>query len=196
VRPANQRQMTFASGDGQAHGLASGFSNLYTLSSTLYTDQDYGQMFPYYTTYFFVNHEMEQQIGVGSHRKLFKKLCMYVTGIGNVFFTPLVNTLENVLPNSSTRQLSANTSSATAQTQDLEWTIGVRGQRVAYKIQVSPLSGTTGARRQLSIAGCISWKRIVVPVWRSLILIGKIRSWGSRDVGKNVTPLTKPVQPK
>ena len=54
VRPANDHEMTFAGGarNGEAYG------NLYTLDEQLLTDDDYGQIFPYYCSYGFVNHEL------------------------------------------------------------------------------------------------------------------------------------------
>ena len=140
LRPGNQKTMVFGAG---------AFGQIYSLNPLKYTDDDLGQMFPYYVTYFFVNHEQEQQLGVGSGRKLIKKVCAYVTGIGNVTFTPLVDSMLNALPASSARQLAANTSKATAQTQDLEWTTGIRGERIALKFQVAPLTGQTDVQMSL-----------------------------------------------
>ncbi|HLW53762.1 MAG TPA: hypothetical protein VKW06_13060 [Candidatus Angelobacter sp.] len=74
------------------------FGNVYTFEATELTDDDYGQMFPLYTTYFFVNHDMEQQMQLGSKRKLFggeggKPLTAFITGVGKLVITPLVNIL-------------------------------------------------------------------------------------------------------
>jgi hypothetical protein len=52
TQPGLERQMFFG---GQR------FGNLYSLNAAKYTDDDYGQIFSYYTTYFFFNHDLEAQ---------------------------------------------------------------------------------------------------------------------------------------
>jgi hypothetical protein len=59
----------FMGGNGQAPNVAPGFGNVYTLASQC-SDDDYGQFFPYYITYFFANHELEAALGLGGQRKL------------------------------------------------------------------------------------------------------------------------------
>jgi hypothetical protein len=149
IRQGNLKQMTFGGGNGQTPGAAAGFGNLYYLDPAKLTDDDYGQIFPYYVTYGFVNHEQEQALGIGSHRKLVKKVCAFATGTGYLYFTPLVDSLQNALPWSSSRQLTANTNPGNALGQDLEWTQTIRGERVFFKWQVAPLGGTTDVKLSL-----------------------------------------------
>lgn len=149
LRSGNDKEFVLGGGNGMTPGMLPGFGNLYFLDFAKLTDDDYGQITPYYTTYFFINHEQEQALGIGSHRKLMKKVCAFATGTGNVFFTPLVDSLFNPLPNSSLRRLIANTSVPTALTQDLEWVTGIRGERIALKWQVAPLPGQTDVKLSL-----------------------------------------------
>jgi hypothetical protein len=145
IRPGNDKSMTFAGGtrNGEAYG------NLYKLNDQKYTDDDYGQMFPYYTTYGFVNHEQEQMLNLGTDRKLIRKYCAFVTGIGYITITPLVDSLNNPLPATSPRVLNADSNISNLQNTDLEWTVGVRGERIFHRISVFPLPGTTDVQMRL-----------------------------------------------
>ena len=125
------------------------YGNLYYFDSAKLTDDDLGQIFPYYQTYFFVNHEMEQALQVGSHRKVYRKVCAFVTGVGYAYLTPLVDSRYNLWPSTSMRQLSADSGPASAQTYDQEWSIWVRGERVAFRVSVAPLPGTTDVQFNL-----------------------------------------------
>jgi hypothetical protein len=87
TRPGLQKQMFFG---GQAH------ANFYSLNFALYTDDDYGQIFSYYTTYFFFNHDIEQNApNLGLHQKVYTYLTAYITGVGLIQPTALANNLEN-----------------------------------------------------------------------------------------------------
>jgi hypothetical protein len=87
TRPGLQKQIFFGGQD---------FSNFYSLDFAKYTDDDYGQIFSYYTTYFFFNHDIEQNApGVGLHQKLFNYLTAYITGVGFIQPTILANNLDN-----------------------------------------------------------------------------------------------------
>ena len=149
VRPGNVKQLSLGAGNGLAPGMSPGFGNVYFLDPAKLTDDDYGQIFPSYTTYFFVNHDQEEQMGLATGRKLAKKVTMYITGVGLVSFVPLVDSINNALPQSSTRQLVADTSAPTALAEDLEWTTGIRGQRIAFKVSVAPLPGMTDVKMSL-----------------------------------------------
>lgn len=139
VRPGNQREMCFAG--GARNGTA--YANLYSLSRSKLTDDDYGKIVPYYTTYGFVNHEMEQMLGLGTGRKLVKKITASINGVGLVSIIPLVNSLQNPLAATTRRVLRADSDPSNLQNQDLEWTLGVRGERIFFRIQVDPLPGAT-----------------------------------------------------
>ena len=136
-RPNNDVQMCLGAGNGLAPGTETGFGNVYFLDSGQFIDDDYGQITAPYTTYFFVNHEEEQAIGVGSHRKLYVYLALYITGIGQVRIVPLVDNLSN--PWEATPYYNL----ATQQNFDLEWGLNVLGERVAFRIEVTPLNNQT-----------------------------------------------------
>jgi hypothetical protein len=142
VRFGNVR--TFFLGGGGA-----GYGNIYSLDPTYLTDDDYGQMFPYYFVYFFIDHDQEQMLQLGSARKLYKHVSAFITGVGLVTITPYVNSLLNPLPSLSLRQLSSDINIGTAQPSDLEWVTGIRGQRVAFQISVQPLPGQTDVQMKL-----------------------------------------------
>jgi hypothetical protein len=145
VRPGNQKQMTFAGGlqNGVTYG------NLYTLDPAKLTDDDYGAIVPYYDTYFFVNHEQEQMLGLGTGRKLTRKISGFITGVGYVSIIPLVDSMQNPLPATSPRLLSLDTDPSNLVGQDLEWTVGIRGERQAFRIQVQPLLGSTDVQLKI-----------------------------------------------
>jgi hypothetical protein len=147
VRPQNQRALFVAGGalpGGAAHG------NIYSLSPTKLTDDDYGQISPYYTTYFFTDHEQELALGLMSDNKLVKHVHAFVAGVGLVYITPIVNSQFNFFPNLSPRQLVADTTAATFLASDLEWTtVGLRGSRIAFRVAVQPLPGTTDVKLRL-----------------------------------------------
>jgi hypothetical protein len=145
IRPGNLKEMTLAGGvrDGAA------FGNLYTFDPAKYTDDDYGQMFPYYDTYGFVNHEQEQVLQLGTGMKVVKKYCAFITGQGYVTITPFVNSLNNPLPETTPRVLDLDSDISNAENQDLEWTVGVRGQRFFQRVSVFPLPGETDVQVRL-----------------------------------------------
>jgi hypothetical protein len=130
-------QMSFGTGNGLAPGQASGFANCYNLNSNLLTDQDYGTITPYYITYFFVNHEQEQNLQVGLHRKLYKRYYCYINGVGNLQITPYGDNLSNPWPLTPALPMSLN------QLYDLGDGLNVIADRVAFRISSLPLPGTT-----------------------------------------------------
>jgi hypothetical protein len=133
----NASEVSFV-GFGGNGGSGPSYGNCYTLNPALLTDQDYGQINPYYTTYFFVNHDAEMALQLGAHRKMLAYLMAYVYGTGNLVITPLVNTPANAWPVVCTRPLPLNPPDF-----DMEWGGGsVVGQRIAFKIQSVPVTGT------------------------------------------------------
>lgn len=149
IRPGNAREFFFGGGSGQVPGAGGAFGNIYSLDPTLLTDDDYGAMAPYYTTYFFTDADTEQQLQIGSARHFYKHISGFVTGVGILRFTPFVNSLYNPYPQSSPRLLSQNTNISNTQPNDLEWATGIRGQRMALRIAVTPLPGTTDTQMKL-----------------------------------------------
>lgn len=131
------------------------FGNFYFLDPAKLTDDDYGAIGGansgnlYYITYGFVNHDQEQQLQLGTGRKMAKRLTAYASGVGLLYFTPFVDSLNNPLPASSFRQLAADADIGTAQPYDLMWTTAIRGERIFYKVQIAPLPGTTDVQFRL-----------------------------------------------
>lgn len=137
-RPNNDVQFCLGSGNGLTPGLEPGFSQIYFLDSGKFTDDDYGPITSFYTTYFFVNHDQEQALQLGSHRKFYAYLAMFITGIGEITVTPLVDNLHNPWESTPPYDL------ALLQNFDFEWGLNItEGERVAFKVQVAPLSGQT-----------------------------------------------------
>lgn len=99
---------------------------IYQLSDTQFSDD--GTAIPsYYTTHFFPERAVESSLGLGSHRKLFSYLTMYVEGAGNLALTSFVDsesapTAQQPLPLSSPGL------------EDLELPINVLGERAAFQV--------------------------------------------------------------
>jgi hypothetical protein len=124
-------------GNGQTPGAAAGFGNIYTLSPGLFTDQDYGQIFPYYTTYFFVDPEKAAALQLPVGRLMLSYMTMFISGLGTVTPTPLCDALTNPWTVNATRTLGA------APMFDLEVGGGyAQAQRMAFKIASVPVTGT------------------------------------------------------
>ena len=143
LRPGNNQQVFFASGNGAVSG------NLYSLNPANLSDDDFGQIFPYYTTYFFTDHDQEQALQLGADSKLVKQVHSFVTGVGQVIITPIVNSLYNFLPSLSPRILVSDTDASNFLADDLEWTTQIRGDRIAFRISVIPLPGSTDVQVRL-----------------------------------------------
>ena len=137
----------FFGGNGAPPGVLPGFGNCYTLNSSKYTDDDYGQVYSSYTTYFFVSRDQEQalsymagqeRLNLGGGRKLLAYLIGYVSGVGQVTLTVQRNRLNNPSINSCVRQLAQQPNF------DLEWGGGnVQAQRMAIQVASSPLPNST-----------------------------------------------------
>lgn len=136
-------RLALAGGNGLAPGDEPCFGQAYYLDATKYTDDDYGPILSYYTTYFLVNHEAEQALGLGSHRKQAEYLSALVGGVGSVGFTPFVNSLSNPWAATVQYALSADP------TFDLEWPLWVKGERMAFRVQPQAAAGQTDAAFRL-----------------------------------------------
>jgi hypothetical protein len=132
-----QIRPVFFGGCGQRVGSFTGFGNSYILQPNKYTDDDYGRINSYYVTYFFVNHDAEMALGLSAGRKLVAYVAALITGVGNLLITPLINSLNNPWPLVCERTLNLDSFF------DLEWAGGsAQGQRIAFKIQATPITGT------------------------------------------------------
>ena len=67
-----------------------GNGKIYQLSATQFSD-DGAAIDSYYTTYFFLSNDLEQQYQVRSHRKLFAYLTLYAEGAGNLNLSGFVD---------------------------------------------------------------------------------------------------------
>jgi hypothetical protein len=110
------------------NGLIGGAGNgkIYQLSDTQLSD-DGAAINSYYTTYFFLSHDLEQTYQVRSHRKLFAYLALYAEGAGNLNLSAFVDneaypTALTPLPLSSPGP------------KDLELPINLLGERVAFQV--------------------------------------------------------------
>lgn len=130
-------QFSIGAGNGETPGTSSGFADCYWFNPAKYTDDDYGEINPYYTTYFFVNHELEQALQVGAHRKLYKRYAIFLSGLGYVTIQPYGNTLTNPWPATPALLLNSN------QLFDLGDGLNVIAERCAFRISTSPLAGQT-----------------------------------------------------
>jgi hypothetical protein len=111
-------------GNGLVGGAGTG--KIYQLSDTQFSD-DGAAINSYYTTYFFLSHDLEQTYQVRSHRKLFAYLALYAEGAGNLNLSTFVDneaypTALTPLPLSSPGP------------KDLELPINLLGERVAFQV--------------------------------------------------------------
>ena len=112
------------SGDGTAGPLTIN-GKIYQLSDTQYSD-DGNAINSYYTTYFFLTHELEQSLGVRSHRKLFSYLTVYAEGAGNLNLTAFV---DNEAFPAALPPLPLSSPGS----KDLELPINLLGERIAFQ---------------------------------------------------------------
>lgn len=136
-RAANSQQTAFFGGNGQTPGAATSYGNVYTLDAAYLTDDNYGQISPFYVTYFYPTAEEETGLGLGAHRKMLVYMTGQISGVGTVTVTPYINNLNNAWSFVGVRTLSLNPNF------DFEWAGGnATGQRMAFKVASTPTSGT------------------------------------------------------
>jgi hypothetical protein len=136
--PGAALTLVMLGGNGQAYGEAAGFGNIYTLSPALKTDDDYGQVSPYYTTYAFLDPEKAQQLQLAGGRILLAYLRAHIAYTGQVTASYYPDSLLNLWPLTTTRSVSP------AAFFDQEFGGGqCTGDRIFIKIASSPLAGQT-----------------------------------------------------
>lgn len=124
-----------------------GFGMIYTLNSNKFTDDDYGQLDPYYVTYLFPSQDQEQQLQLGGGQKMIQYMSSFISVLGTVTFTYLVNALSNPWPLTMVRTPPTQMNPIN----DMEVPGGsATGQRIAVKISVAPLAGQTDCFFSLS----------------------------------------------
>ena len=141
-RSAGELTNVFFGGNGQTLGAAAGYGNIYTLNPAKFTDDDFGQIFPYYDTYFFVDPERRQQMQLKNGRLLLAYVLAQIqprTGDTNsqVTLTYYGDNLANPWPLTTTRVLTPNF------WKDRNFGGGMaQGERIAIRIASSPITGT------------------------------------------------------
>jgi hypothetical protein len=152
-------QMVFGSGNGLNANTGQGFGSLYELDFSKYTDDDYGQIFSYYTTFFFFSHEVEDSVPqVGSHRKLFAYQTAQLTGVGVIQITPYVNSIDTPWAPIDSNGVPIVFQYPLAQIvdHDLDFSQNFVADRAAFKFEVFPLPGETDSffqLQQLDVSG-------------------------------------------
>jgi len=137
-RQAGILQPVFFAGNAWTPGAQQSTGEVYILgASSKLTDDDYGQINPYYTTFFMPSHDQEQAMQLGGGRKLLVYVQAFIAGVGNVTITPLCDALANPWAFVGTRALNS------APIYDLEWPGGnAQAQRIALKFASVPVTGT------------------------------------------------------
>ena len=122
--------------------MTSGYGHIYTLNPNKFTDDDFGQISPYYDTYFFVDPERAQQMQLKGGRLLMAYVLAQIQpqpGDTNsqVTLTYFGDSLDNPWPLSTTRTLTPNFF------KDRNMGGGMaQGERIAVRIASSPITGT------------------------------------------------------
>jgi hypothetical protein len=116
-------------GNGSGNGVAGPLTSngkIYQLSDTQLSDD--GQAInSFYTTYFFLTHDLEQALEVRAHRKLFAYLTLYAEGAGNLNLTAFV---DNEAFPTALAPLPLSSPGA----KDLELPINLLGEHVAFQV--------------------------------------------------------------
>lgn len=131
-------------GNGVTPGQQNGFGNVYFLDPAKLTDDDYGQMVPYWVSYLFPSHDQEQQLQLGSGLHNFCYSLYFATGVGQMIVTPMAGSLANPRPACVPRVLNLT------QLNDIEIPLNVTASRTAFKISVIPLQGQTDVQISVS----------------------------------------------
>jgi hypothetical protein len=141
-RAAGALSLVLGGGNGLTPGSAAGYGNIYTLNPAKFTDDDFGQIYPYYTTYFFIDPEKATALQLKGQRLLMAYLMAYIQpqpGDTNsqVTATYFPDDLTNPWPLSTTRVLTPGFY------KDRQFGGGMcTGERIAIKISSSPITGT------------------------------------------------------
>jgi hypothetical protein len=112
------------------------YGNVYLLNPAYKTDDDFGQVYPFYTTYFFLDPDKAQALQLKGLRILMAYVKAYIQGTGQVTLTYYPDSLQNPWPLTTIRAL-------TNVFFDREFGGGqCTGDRIAIKISSSPTAGT------------------------------------------------------
>ena len=163
--------LVLGNGNGSAPGVGTGTGNFYCLDTYDYfplnpalgtwncEDDDYGAIPMFYTTYFFFNHDIEQQPQLGQFRKLFNFLAAHALGVGSLKITPMIDALSNAQASFPMPPLSL-----TDPGYDLEFHMILKGNRIAFRLE--PYIGAPGVAKALALTHLIvsARKDLVFPI--------------------------------
>lgn len=145
-RQANVVQPVFFNGNGLTPNMSStgAYGNVYILNAGMYTDDDYGQFSPYYTTYAFVDRDTEQQMDLGGGLKTVSYSFTTIAGVG--LLTPQL--LYNFLNQPWSIQGQTGTESqyplSLFPPGDLEWS-GLMAQGYRFFMRYAPIPNPAGS---------------------------------------------------
>lgn len=129
---------------------ANAYGNVFTLNPAKLTDDSYGQIHPFYYTYFMLAPEVKQALQIGS-REMISYLKAQVSGVGNITVTAYPDLLSNPWSLTCVRTL------ATSPKFDLEWSgANCVGDNIAIGFVSAPATGTDN---QLIIKSLVVWLR-------------------------------------
>lgn len=115
----------------------SAFGNAYSLDPSLLTDDDYGLIVPYYTTYAFPDSDLAQALGIGGGLKMCSYAYGLISGTGTMTLSVLYNLLSKVWRINQPFTMQENPDN------DTEWGCGqATGKRFWFKFASTPTSGT------------------------------------------------------
>jgi hypothetical protein len=156
-RSAGQLSNVFFGGNGQTLGAAAGFGNIYTLNPAKFTDDDYGQIFPYYTTYAFLDPEKAQALQLKGGRISLAYLMAALQYTGQVTASYFPEKITNLWPLSTTRSGSGSANF------DIEFGGGgVTGNRIFIQIASSPVTGTDNGFKLTRLSAFIENARLLI----------------------------------
>jgi hypothetical protein len=120
------------------------YGNVYLLNPGYYTDDDYGQFYPYYTTYAFVDRDTEQQMDLGGGLKTVSYSFTTIAGVGLLTPQLLYNFLNQ--PWSIQGQTGGESQYALSLQPpgDLEWS-GIMAQGYRFFFRVAPIPNPAGS---------------------------------------------------
>ncbi len=139
-RGAGDLEPVFFTGNGTTLNTAVlGYGQCYTLNPAKFTDDNYGQLSPYYVTFMMPGDEMEQAKEIAGYRKLLVYLMAYISVpvVSKLTVTPYADQLTTPWPTVTTRTLSPG-----APASDIELAANsAYGNRIAVKFSAAPIPG-------------------------------------------------------
>lgn len=128
----------FFGGNGQTPNLAVGYGNVYTLDPDLLTDDDYGIIVPWYTSYAFPGPEMAMALQIGGGLKMVAYSYGLISGTGTMTLSTRFNLLSKIWPITQAFTMAATPDN------DTEWAGGqTTGKHFWSRFASTPLNGQT-----------------------------------------------------